>query len=302
MKKHARWLAWTVVICLGFASRGVLADGADKREAGAHFKAGEALFDKGEFLKAAEEFQKAYELSPFPQVLYNLATCFDQGGKADLAVKSYRRYLAEAKVDPSEFVTIRRRLSELESMVSDIRIACAVANCQIRLDGAELGNAPVSMVLLPGQHEVEASVQGRVAAIVQVALKPGEDKSLVLDVVGAPPPRVDKKKRLGWPFWVAGGTAVASGAALVVFGLKTNQAEEDFVASGRTDKALHDDGVRDKLISNVLIGVTGGAAAVAIAFLIYDLRGSTETAQKKSEAKVRLVPMPGLGLAAVGEF
>jgi iron complex outermembrane receptor protein len=297
----------------------VQADEAAKRKAKVHFKQGTALFEKGEFKAAALEFAAAYELSPHPQVLYNLASSYYEGKEPDKAIVTYRRYLAETDVDPAELVTLRQRISQLEATVSEVRVGCAVADCVISVNGEERGKAPVTVVLLPGLHAVEAMVNGRVAEVAQVELRAGEDKSLTMALGGVAPkveaqpepvpssePESDlesaKKKTLRWPFWVASGLAVAAGAATVVFAVKTNKEEQEFQDTGSTDTGLHDKGVRDKLITNILIGVTGAAAATAIGFMLYDLLGDERPKTPKDSARVRVAPGPGLGIAAAVEF
>lgn len=319
MSTHPRWMAFLLALAL-FAGIGpVQADETAKRQAKVHFKQGTALFEKGEFKAAALEFAAAYVLSPHPQVLYNLAGCYYEGKEPDKAIVTYRRYLAETDVDPSELVTIRQRISKLEAKVSEVRVGCAVADCVISVNGEERGKAPVTVVLLPGLHAVEAKVNGRVAEVAQVELRAGEDKSLTMALGGAPAkveaqpepvpssePEPDlesaKKKTLRWPFWVASGLAVAAGAATVVFGVKTNQELQEFRDTDSTDTGLSDKGKRDKIITNVLIGVTGAAAATAIGFMLYDLLGDARSETPNDSARVWVAPGPGLGIAAAVEF
>ena len=59
-----------------------------------HFSRGQQLFAEAEYTKAAQEFERAYEIHPHQAVLANIAMCYDKAGKLAQAVVAYRRYLA----------------------------------------------------------------------------------------------------------------------------------------------------------------------------------------------------------------
>jgi len=78
--------------------------GADtlKPEAQKHLDAGLALFDKGDYGKAIDEFKAAYEIDPAPKVLFALAQARRLSGDCDTAMELYNQYLATL---PSEAQT-----------------------------------------------------------------------------------------------------------------------------------------------------------------------------------------------------
>jgi len=78
--------------------------GADtlKPEAQKHLDAGLALFDKGDYGKAIDEFKAAYEIDPAPKVLFALAQARRLSGDCDTAMDLYNQYLATL---PSEAQT-----------------------------------------------------------------------------------------------------------------------------------------------------------------------------------------------------
>ena len=93
------------------------------------------------------------------------------------------------------------------------------------------------------------------------------------------------------------GVTVASGAATAVFGVMTLQVKDDFVQSGRTDETLKEEGERNRLITNIMGGVTAAAGIAALSFAIFG-GGSSE----KDEKAIAIGPGPSLGLAVRGEF
>jgi tetratricopeptide (TPR) repeat protein len=64
-------------------------------EAKAHFLLGRSLHDRGEFLKAAQEFELAYASSGRAALLYNIFVAYRDANDAVRATDALRRYLAE---------------------------------------------------------------------------------------------------------------------------------------------------------------------------------------------------------------
>jgi tetratricopeptide (TPR) repeat protein len=292
--------------------------GATKEEAAKHFKQGKKLFAKGEFEAAAVAFTKAYEAAPHQAVLANIALCYDKAERYVEALTNYRRYL-EDPVDKSKNAEIRARVREIEDLVGELDIECSEKNCVVRVDGEEHGPGPVSVVVEPGKHKVEAVVHGDVVVaqiervdagkIVRVRLQSQKAGPVFVtapeayDSPGETP--TDREVTLGIPFWIATGVTVAAGATTVVFGVRTLKARDDYEASGYTDKEAKDRGERDRLITNVLIGVTAAAAATATALAIHDIffaDGDDEEPDAESEPEVALVPGPGVGVGLTGQF
>src|SRR5437764_1478112 len=69
------------------------AEETEKRAAAKHFyDTGMLLYDRGDFVEAAKEFERAYVESPLPELLYNIAQAYDKGGDRKKAVDAYRKY------------------------------------------------------------------------------------------------------------------------------------------------------------------------------------------------------------------
>ena len=62
---------------------------AAQQAADRHFKTGVARFKAGKFTEALAEFERAYEISPHPLVLYNIAGCYRELSRYREAVKLY---------------------------------------------------------------------------------------------------------------------------------------------------------------------------------------------------------------------
>jgi tetratricopeptide (TPR) repeat protein len=88
-------------------------DGVEAR-ARAHFRAGKALFETGDYERAIDELAAAYQLAPLPDILFNLGQAHRLKGDKKIAADYYRRYVV---AKPSGMVSdqARRRLAELEA-------------------------------------------------------------------------------------------------------------------------------------------------------------------------------------------
>jgi tetratricopeptide (TPR) repeat protein len=60
-----------------------------------HYDAGEAYYNQGQFEDAAREFLAAYKLSSLPDLLYDIAQCYDHLRDDDNAEKYYKMYLQQ---------------------------------------------------------------------------------------------------------------------------------------------------------------------------------------------------------------
>ena len=77
-------------------------DGEDKRRrAGEHVEEGDRFKEQGAFDKAAEEYQKAYDLVPHPLLLFNLAQVYRLGGEKEKALDHYEKYLLRDPEGPA---------------------------------------------------------------------------------------------------------------------------------------------------------------------------------------------------------
>jgi hypothetical protein len=91
------------------------------------YETGTLLFDRGEFLDAAKEFERAFRESPKAALLYNIASAYDKGGERMKAVENYRKYIA-AMPDSPEVASSRARANVLEREAKELDAAKAAAS------------------------------------------------------------------------------------------------------------------------------------------------------------------------------
>lgn len=102
-----------VVALLAGAARAQTADDTLSR-ARAHFEAGRALYQLGNYTEAVREFSAGYQLVPRPQFLLNLGQCYRKLDDLPKARDMYRRYLHEAAANDPERPQAQQILDEIE--------------------------------------------------------------------------------------------------------------------------------------------------------------------------------------------
>jgi tetratricopeptide (TPR) repeat protein len=76
------------------------------------YEEAESHYAAGEYEEAAELFLKAYKLTKYPELLFDLGNCFERMGDYEQAAKYLRRYLKSDEAE--DIVSVRRRIKRLE--------------------------------------------------------------------------------------------------------------------------------------------------------------------------------------------
>ncbi len=108
---------WVAIATLSLAllSFAPCADAQD-REARMLFEAGSEAYNNGEFGRALEYFQRSYELSHRPQLLFNVAQAAERLRQDDVALRAYHQYLTELPEAPNRAL-VESRIRFLEEAV-----------------------------------------------------------------------------------------------------------------------------------------------------------------------------------------
>ena len=84
----------------------------DYEAAGRDFAAAQEAFGKGQFGKAAELFEKAYEITKDPVLLYNIGEANEKAGNGKQAVRFYGRYVQE-QPSATDRPEVEKRIAQL---------------------------------------------------------------------------------------------------------------------------------------------------------------------------------------------
>lgn len=100
----------------------VRAQDAGVEEARGAFEAGQAAYRAGRFPEALQYFERAYELTEEPDLLYNIATVHDRLRHDREALDAYRAYL-EARPRADDRANLEARIRVLEEAVASAEAA-----------------------------------------------------------------------------------------------------------------------------------------------------------------------------------
>ncbi|AKU96895.1 hypothetical protein AKJ09_03559 [Labilithrix luteola] len=259
------------------------------------FEQGQKAFKTGDYRKAGEKFEQAYELAPHPSPLWNAARAWHRAHEPMRAANLYAKYLRIAPEGARDRNHAISGLKELSAKLGLLTIN-ATDVTDIRVDGKPIEGS--SLYVLPGEHIIEGRATDAPIRVTRV-IGAGEAMSVAL----VPPPpvvervvqRVEEKpedrkpeqfksesfvpsKRGVSPTWfyVAAGVTVVVGGVATWSGLDTLNRKDDFVSA--PDQAKLDDGRSSQTRTNILLGATAGLAVVTVVLaLVVDWRGEPVT-------------------------
>jgi tetratricopeptide (TPR) repeat protein len=107
---------WTIVACVLVASTAYAQTETDER-ARTHFEAGRQHFEDGSYERALEEFNRAYELSPRPVMLFNIGATQERLAMLDEAAATLERYVREVPEAPNRS-QVERRIDNLRRRIA----------------------------------------------------------------------------------------------------------------------------------------------------------------------------------------
>ncbi|MCC7542826.1 MAG: PEGA domain-containing protein [Deltaproteobacteria bacterium] len=168
-------------------------------DASCHNRLGIEAVERSDFARAVVEFAEAYRLDPSPRRLNNLARAEVALGRIDDAIAHYTLFLrAPGDAAPEVVTEARSALERLRAMAGAVTIDARPAGATVRVDGREVGQAPLvaPVTLSVGSHQLEVSAPGYVVHQRALAVTRGPQTvvvALVAEPASAaapPPPRV----------------------------------------------------------------------------------------------------------------
>jgi len=265
---------------------------------------GQKLYKQARYAEAIAKFEEAYLARPSPVITYNIGKCHEQLGETAKAMRAYRDYLrlspnaADRETVSDAITNLERRLRE--KGLQQLMVFADPPSARISVDGKELGNSPVSIELIAGNHTLSVTAEGheKVDRSFVMQLSRATEMTIALRASGPPAdaPRaattttepkataevqltpgpavtatVEKKTRV-WT-WVAGGVAVAGLGAGVGLGVVSNgkAIEHNTVVRGPdAASALRRDSEAMATAANISYAVAGVAAVTAIILFVVE--------------------------------
>jgi hypothetical protein len=293
---------------------------AEPDSAQALFDLGMKAMEAGRYGKACPALEASLKLDPRPGVLFTLAECEAQRGRAATATARYDEFLAlYANLPPDK----KAKQAEREKAARAQRAALAtkIAGLTVTLppgvppgtivtrDGTTLAQSDlgVSIPVDPGEHVLAAKAPDGTVTETRVTLGAGEKKALTLAMRGAGAgSEAEAEAAAAGPSKVVIGVGAALGVAAIAVGgvvalaagkaFSIGKLQTEIVATGgcatKTSPGACAD-LRDALgsqatLRNVGLGAVIGGGAIGIATLVYGLAAG----RSASGGKTGLVVVP----------
>ena len=114
-----RWLrAACLALCTWLASLSMPAAHAqDYAAAGQYFDAAQEAFQKGDFKRAAQQYQAAHAITKDPALLFSIGESWQRAGEAQKALDAYRAYLKEQPT-ASDRPEVEKRIQALQEALA----------------------------------------------------------------------------------------------------------------------------------------------------------------------------------------
>ncbi|MGE0784386.1 MAG: tol-pal system YbgF family protein [Sandaracinaceae bacterium] len=126
----------------------------EDEEARSLFDAGRIALSQGRFDEALDRFERAYELSPRVEMLYNVGLAADRAGHIVRAIEAFEAYLARTP-DPDQRAQIEARVRVLRTLRTDEPVSEGDSDAEAVADPepmptAEPSSFPIAATVLGG--------------------------------------------------------------------------------------------------------------------------------------------------------
>ncbi len=166
----------TILLCeIVFFSLPALAD--KKNDAKKHFEAGMTLLEAEDYDAAAAEFETSLKAYPTKNGFFNLANCLKAMHRYGEALDVVARFEAKfsGKLDLEWREEIRGFKRALNAVVGKVSVKTNHKGAAVNVDGRKIGLSPLNkpIVLGPGEHEIEVSLDGYATENKKVKIQSG---------------------------------------------------------------------------------------------------------------------------------
>ena len=260
---------------------------ADKAAARGYFVAGQKAFAKESYAQAARAFERAFDEEPHPAPLVNAADAWQRAGEFAKSARLCEKILALEGASEEDRQEATERLANLSEKIGTIEFKGQLGGAIVI--GGETFDSGKRFYVLPGLHTLRLADK-KDGRVVEVEVLAGQRRTINVEDLEAkkvePEDKVEKPPisakpaeggaGLSAPTWIAYGAALAGAGAAVYFGLQVNDAEQAF--DENPNREDFDRFNRNKLLTNVSLGVAVVGAGLGTYFLISDLgQGSKES-------------------------
>lgn len=295
---------------------------ANLDEASEAFNRGSQAYEAGNYESAANWFESANRLAPSETTRFAAMNSRQEQGDVLKALSHAVAFLSEYPSAQEERLTVAREI--LDEHRADYVEVFAPCNCERTLNTRPVTeprffvapNTRHQLVFSFDEGDVVRTIEGEPGEQIDIEVEP---PSREIDrVIDTPVETIDEGRGGLHPavFGVTLGATVIAGGVLLWSGIDVQNINSDYelaVEEQRADDAyrLYNEGTNAERRTNILIGVTGGLAALTVMFAIFtDWGGDDETEESENnveESSLRWTPTVQAGpnggtLGVVGAF
>lgn len=121
-------------------------------------------FDAGDYPAALASFQKAYDLSPTFQILYNIGRASRRTGDYKRSLEAFETYLKDGgdRIKEERRADVEKTIEELKALIGSLDITVNVEGAQIYVDDVGVGTSPLAAPVRvnAGPHRVKVTFEG----------------------------------------------------------------------------------------------------------------------------------------------
>lgn len=132
----------------------------------AEYEAGRILFVDGDYQGSRLKFERAYELSQDPRLLWNIAACEKNLRNYAKVISALRKYQKDgaSMLSEEDRVDAERLIETVAAFVATVNFDVQPAGTRIRVDGVDVGRSPLPepVLLDQGDREIWLSKPGYV--------------------------------------------------------------------------------------------------------------------------------------------
>lgn len=161
----------------------------DPAAAEALFQEGRRLLKEGEVVEACSKFDESLRLDPAIGTLINVASCQERLGRTATAWQAWRAAADQLPTTDKRRAMAIRHATALEKVLGRLSLTLGPnvpdqEQVEVRRDGIRLGKASLGLPLPldPGLHLVEVLAPGRQPSRYEVAVRPGDTRTLLLEL------------------------------------------------------------------------------------------------------------------------
>jgi hypothetical protein len=288
---------------------------AEIDEASKRYNKGINLYEvESDYAGALIELQRAYDLAPNYQVLFNIGQA---GRMAKDYVTSQRAFEAYLKyggtnVPEDKRAVANKELAALKDLVGTVKITTNATSGMLLIDDVEIAQLPITdpipvnlgshrIVIVSGAERVSKTITAAGGDQVTVDLQINVEikKDVPIPVVKKPEP----EPSYAWIGWLVssalGAGAIISGTVAIVE--KNNLDDRTYVGATPPEDLVDKRSTVDTLgiVTDVLIGCAVAGAGISLYFTIRDATRDDDSTSAPATTAIRVAPD---GLTLIGSF